>query len=57
MVGLTYDSTRKLSQVQKFKKTRGGDDKNMMSQYQLNYTILVLLCMQWQKIQMMDYKL
>ena len=34
MVGLTYDSTRKLSRVQKFKKTRGGDDKNMMSQYQ-----------------------
>ena len=34
MVGLTYDSTRKLNRVQKFKKTRGGDDKNMMSQYQ-----------------------
>ena len=59
MVGLTYDSTRKLNRVQKFKKTRGGDDKNMMSQYQSNgyLTILVLLCMQWQKIQMMPYKL
>lgn len=34
MVGLTYDSTRKLNRVTKFKKTRGGDDKNMMSQYQ-----------------------
>ena len=33
MTGLSYDATRKLNRVQKFKKVKGADDKSMTSQY------------------------
>ena len=33
MTSLSYDSTRKLNRVQKFKKVKGADDKSMTSQF------------------------
>src|SRR5210317_58483 len=33
MTGLSYDATRKLNRVQKFKKVKGADDKSMTSHY------------------------
>ena len=47
MTGLSYDATRKLNRVQKFKKVKGADDKSMTSQYMpVPYNIgFTLYCM------------
>tara|TARA_R100000030_G_scaffold31191_2_gene22836 strand:+ start:623 stop:1435 length:813 start_codon:yes stop_codon:yes gene_type:complete len=47
MTGLSYDATRKLNRVQKFKKVKGADNKSMTSQYMpVPYNIgFTLYCM------------